>query len=159
MQVLKKIQLLLSLIPKVYRMPPQVNNPAMTQEKKIWNQATNSHRRNWLSTECCGTQGTWYKNWDLGSDVCAFLLFDDKKVLCRWRLSQNFCRSGERIFLLGSRNLEKNYTARLASDKSALGSRAHLCMTKWFSSAQQKLRIHDVIRLNNGQNFSHTHFA
>ena len=35
MQVLKKIQLLLSLIPKVYRMPPQVNNPAMTQEKKF----------------------------------------------------------------------------------------------------------------------------
>ena len=41
--VLKKIRSSLLSIHKAFKILQQVNNPAMTQEKKIWNQATDCH--------------------------------------------------------------------------------------------------------------------
>ena len=57
--------------------------------------------------------------WTLGQNFATFgksdaekcRFFDDKKNLCRWRLSQNFYISGERIFEIGNGNFAKNYAA------------------------------------------------
>ena len=108
MQVLRKNRPKHSLIHKASKMLNRVNNPAMMQEKKkgIKRQIATDNTGCLLEVVAHKANQHDIKIGDLDGDVCFLRIFDDKEILCRWRLSQNFYRSGQRIFWILSKNYE-----------------------------------------------------